>query len=284
MQNYNSRQCTGMLSSGDKVQLGYVAALWILNTVGLQILNHWQTIGRKKPTGYILICSNYALLCSLLFGAVCMDTYFPTSNTYIGLVLITMKANASSFTLALLDFYFSSVEYVSLRTIIGALTWSSTACVSMWILTTFFGGWDQMLRCKISDLLNPTRLLAEYCRFVALLLFSGLITDLIFSPMHRLTHSSRWLYTRLHSRHHEFRSRLTSLVLFSRRRAGRPVDGRLPHRRLRRDHGSMDSLSAPASTAINQQRALHEHPHMVPAHARAICTCSYKRERDCECE
>ncbi len=201
-------------STGDLVQLGYITALWILNTVVLQILNYWKPAGDKKPNGYVLIGSNYALLLALLLAAVSMDTYFPTSNTYIGLALITMKANASSYTLALLDFYFSSVEYVNLRTIIGAFTWSMTACVSMGTLSSFFGGWDQMIRFQVSDFLNPASILFEYCRFVVLLLFSGLITDLVFSPMHRLTHSSRWLYTNLHARHHEFRSRLTSLVLF----------------------------------------------------------------------
>ncbi len=67
---------------------------------------------------------------------------------------------------------------------------------------------------KFSDLMNPVTLLTEYGRFLGYLLITGILTDLVFSPMHRLTHSSRWIYTRLHARHHSFRSRLTSLVLF----------------------------------------------------------------------
>ncbi len=66
----------------------------------------------------------------------------------------------------------------------------------------------------LSDVINPATLLTEYGRFLGYLLLTGLLTDLVFSPMHRCTHASRWLYTRLHARHHSFRSRLTSLVLF----------------------------------------------------------------------
>ena len=143
-----------------------------------------------------------------------MDTYFPPSKSFLGLALITTKANASAFSLALLDLSFSSVERISFRSIFGAWTWNATSCVSMWILCTRFGGCDQMMICSISDLQNPARLFMEYFRFVLLLIFSGIITDLVFPPMHRLTHSSRWLYTRHHARHHEYRSRLTSLVLF----------------------------------------------------------------------
>ncbi len=66
----------------------------------------------------------------------------------------------------------------------------------------------------LSNLINPATLLTEYGRFLGYLLLTGLLTDLVFSPMHRFTHASRWIYDRLHARHHSFRSRLTSLVLF----------------------------------------------------------------------
>jgi hypothetical protein len=201
--------------NADRVQVGYVLGLWALNIAVLHALNQRRDAdSRNTPNAFVLFGSNYFLLLALLFLSIAMDTAFPPSQTYIGLVIITAKATASSFALALLDFYFSSVEKISRRCILGALTWSSTACASMWLLANKFGGCEQMKLITLSDLVNPATLFSEYGRFLGYLLLTGLLTDLVFSPMHRFTHSIRWIYDRLHARHHSFRSRLTSLVLF----------------------------------------------------------------------
>jgi hypothetical protein len=203
------------MQAGDRIQTGYVLVLWALNIAVLHTLNQRRDAdNRKQPSSTVLFGSNYFFLFALLFVSIALDSAFPPSQTYTGLVIITAKATTSSFALALLDFYFSSVEKISRLCILGALTWNLTACVSMWLLANAFGGSEQMKIIKLSDLTNPATLLSEYGRFLGYLLLTGFLTDLVFSPMHRFTHSSRWLYTRLHANHHSFRSRLTSLVLF----------------------------------------------------------------------
>ena len=203
------------LAFADKIQIGYILGIWALNIAVLHALNQRKDAGfRNPPNITVLFGSNYSLLLALLFLSIALDSAFPPSRNYIGLVLLTAKATASSFALALLDFYFSSVEKISRRCILGALTWTSTACVSMWLLANVFGGCEQMKLITLSDLISPATLFTEYGRFLGYLILTGFLTDLVFSPMHRFTHSTRWVYDRLHARHHSFRSRLTSLVLF----------------------------------------------------------------------
>ena len=197
----------------EKIHLGYIVGLWAFNIAVLKYLNCRNRCCKPWSNSLVLV-SNYALLVTLILSSILMDSFFPVSQSYLRLVLVTTKANASSFTLALLDFYFSSVDKISFRTVVGALTWNATACTSMWLLATVFGGCEQMSIVNLQDLKSPKRLLLEYGRFVMLLLFSGLLTDLVFSPIHRLMHASRRLYARHHARHHEYRARLTSLVLF----------------------------------------------------------------------
>ena len=94
--------------------------------------------------------------------------------------------------------------------IAGAALWCSTA-----LLRPLLSGavWPLAGRLLVVREASFRTALVETARFVGSLPFLGLLSDLIFSPMHRLAHRPS-LYKGHHKEHHEYTHQLTSLVLF----------------------------------------------------------------------
>ena len=196
-------------------QLIFIVGLWVLNFFVLSLLNRRvDTASRKLPSRLTIFGSNYFLLLLLWTSEMLMDTLFPPSPSSYGLSIITLKSFTASFTLALLDFYFSKVERVGFDVIPGTFIWALCYSISVWLLVNVYGGSEKMRIFQLSDLATLDRLIFEYGRFIAFFVPLGFFTDLAFSPLHRFVHSSRWMYKTLHARHHSFRADLTSLVIY----------------------------------------------------------------------
>lgn len=114
-----------------------------------------------------------------------------------------------AFPIGLLDFHFSDVRRVPLRALGGAALWCSTGVIRKALVGNFIG---EGLTKIVTDL-SPLSLAKEYFRFLGAVPFIGILSDLIFSPMHRLAHNKA-VYHQHHKTHHEYTHRLTSLVLY----------------------------------------------------------------------
>ena len=130
------------------------------------------------------------------------------------LSIITLKSFTSSFTLPLLYLYLSKIDYVSFDVVRGVLIWAFCYSINACLLVHVFGGCEKMKILTLKDLADPSRLLFEYCRFIAFFVPLGLLTDLAFSPLHRFVHNSPRIYKSLHQRHHSFKKNLKSPVIY----------------------------------------------------------------------
>jgi hypothetical protein len=196
-------------------QMILISALWIFNAAILFVLNQRVKAASRKSSSMLVVkVSNYGLMLGLWSLEICLDTWYPPTPTALGLAVITFKSFTASFTLALLDYHFSHVDYVSFGVIPGAIIWSICYSVNTWLLVNVFGGINRMEILKIFDFADASRILFEFGRFVVFFVPLGFFTDLAFSPLHRFVHSSLWIYKKLHARHHSFRAQLTSLVIY----------------------------------------------------------------------
>ena len=201
---------------------------FMLNIVALVVANKWMerqmhkkqpnndalaaqrgwTWNRKRNTYWILIS------CSLLLN-ITLDYYYDVSTNWI-----FAKSYIFAFPIGILDLVFSSVtESTSYRVIPGAMLWCSALYIKGYLERLYFGGQcHTTIDCDgmyvVNDLPQPYIWIPrEFVRLFFQLLFMGLMSDMIFSPMHRLTHHP-YFYKRLHKEHHTYTNNLTSLVLF----------------------------------------------------------------------
>ena len=129
-------------------------------------------------------------------------------------LLVPVKAYIMAFPLGLLDLHFSATAGVPLKVVAGAGLWCSTVFLRWLLINAFFGfsSDNPVTGVQVREA-SVAVVLREAVRFVVSLPFLGILSDLIFSPMHRLSHHPR-LYSRHHKEHHEYTNKLTSLVLY----------------------------------------------------------------------
>ena len=96
--------------------------------------------------------------------------------------------------------------------LLGAALWCSTMLLRQRLVDALYGG-AEGLPPFVQRELSPWSLLVEYVRYVVTLVGVGLLSDLLFSPLHRLVHHPR-LYRFHHKEHHQYTNHLTALVLY----------------------------------------------------------------------
>ncbi|GFH58020.1 predicted protein [Chaetoceros tenuissimus] len=193
-------------------QIHMMTLFFFLNISGLFYINKLKvspknTIGQKvkwttKRNAY------WGVVFTLLCTAVLLDVYFPIETTFFH----PIKAYIFAFPLGLLDLYYSKTNGIKFSKVIpGAGFWCLTLIMRHTFIRKHFGEDEHnvILVQNLSLLTIPM----EICRYAFFLLGSGLMTDVFFSPLHRLTHHSS-IYKSMHKTHHEFTNNLTSLVLY----------------------------------------------------------------------
>ena len=194
------------------VQLTAIGLACALDVIGLVLLNRhkaarpaeaaactWSWAARRNA--YWLLIGSFVVL------AVALDVYYP-----IGQYALAVKAYAFAFPLGLLDLYFSQTRGVPLKVLLGATLWCSTVLLRQRLVNAWYGGAEGLPPFVLREL-SPRSLLIECVRYVAVLVGVGLLSDLLFSPLHRLAHHPR-LYRFHHKEHHQYTNHLTALVLY----------------------------------------------------------------------
>jgi len=203
----------GIVTETHALQLGSIAALGALNVAVFFRLNrakHAEMADNSLWTWAMRRNAYWTVMALFLSIGVCLDVYFPISPW-----LIPLKAYTFAFPVGLLDFYFSDTRGLSPQVLLGASLWCSTAYLRL-LFVWFLCGHPLFPRIVGPDVTLLSVLMVfvrELLRFMCLLIFSGLFSDLLFSPMHRLLHHGR-VYGLMHKTHHEFTNTLTSLVLY----------------------------------------------------------------------
>jgi sterol desaturase/sphingolipid hydroxylase (fatty acid hydroxylase superfamily) len=212
------------------MQLASIALLGALNAAGLAIINARKRApggdheGKPSPVPWARRRNAFWLLISLLFAAaVGLDLWFPQVDPAV----MSVKAYVFAFPVGLLDLHFSSTKGVPSMVILGAVLWCSTLLLRQWFVDgwygyehdgAFFGDSNGTVGpARVSPRIvvdvSPRSLAVELFRYVVMLPCVGLLSDLFFSPMHRVAHHPK-LYANNHKVHHEYTHTLTSLVLY----------------------------------------------------------------------
>jgi hypothetical protein len=192
----------GSMATTHPVQLLAIATIILIDILAL----HWLNAAKKQqqhsspPLPWKAKRNRYHFLILTLVGAACLlDAHYPITST-----MLAIKAYAFAFPLGLLDLRFSATDGVPMKVILGASLWCSTVLLRQWYL-------DEPI--IMATTLNVRTVCVESVRYVSLLLGVGILSDLLFSPMHRLTHHPS-VYKTHHKEHHEYTNHLTSLVLY----------------------------------------------------------------------
>jgi hypothetical protein len=155
--------------------------------------------------------ANYALVGGLVAGCVALDHAAPPPPGSAW-ALVPLKGWAVAYAVCVLDLAYSSVTYISVwESLKGASCWMACSAVGLWFSEQFLGLPVTIVEPRA--VLSVTQLSFEYAVLLTTLVVRGLLTDLAFSPLHRIEHRGK-RYARSHKRHHEFTDNLTSMVLF----------------------------------------------------------------------
>jgi sterol desaturase/sphingolipid hydroxylase (fatty acid hydroxylase superfamily) len=189
-------------------QLAAIAVVAIADIVGLYVINRYKKSHPAPQLSWERRRNAFWLLIALSVSTSCiLDIYFPIDVKFI----MPIKSYVFAFPLGLLDLYFSDTKGVPMKVILGAGLWCSTAILRNMAVDSWFGRPVDTLFI-INEFTFTTPIL-EMIRYVFSLLGVGLLSDLLFSPMHRATHSPL-LYKQHHKSHHEYTNKLTALVLY----------------------------------------------------------------------
>lgn len=197
------------MSSTHPVQLGIICGMAMANTVALCLINRHKRRQQKAPQFSWETRRNafWALIAVSVTTSSLLDCFFPID----GRVILPIKSYLFAFPLGLLDLYFSDTKGVPMKVLAGAALWCSTVILRQLFVDAWFGRPVDTL-VFVTEL-TPLTPLVEMVRYVVSLLGVGLMSDLIFSPMHRMTHHPR-IYKSHHKSHHEYTNKLTALVLY----------------------------------------------------------------------
>lgn len=192
------------------IQILFTGAGMAFDVWGLQKINAFKRNNEKPPQvtwkNRQLVFRFYIVF--IMFLNCLMDMWYPCDQLFV----MPIKAYVFAFPLGLIDLYYSDTRGVSMSTLAGASLW----CFCWLLRSLFFGirygfsNWG--MNSGILTSFGPISLGMELIRYTLLLIFSGTLSDLIFSPMHRWEHGST--YKDNHKVHHEFTNKLTALVLF----------------------------------------------------------------------
>ncbi|KAJ1474098.1 hypothetical protein T484DRAFT_1971368 [Baffinella frigidus] len=148
-------------------------------------------------------------MAALVSFASWLDTRYP-----IGAYMMAIKAYVFAFPVGLLDLHFSETRGVPLGVLAGAGLWCSTLLLRQAVVD---GGWPNGgagLPPLIVHELTLRAALVEVPRYVGMLVLTGLLSDLLFSPLHRFMYRPG-IYKELgHKKHHGFTTELTALALY----------------------------------------------------------------------
>ena len=177
------------LTQTHPVQLGVVAAMLILNVAVLVRINERKMRGGGAPGAPAAWASKrrayWALIASSVGFSWWLDIVFDAHWLFV-----PVKAYAMAFPLGLLDLHFSSTRGVPLQVVAGAALWCSTIYIR-WLLIDAWFGRDAPRPVHVREF-SASVVLRELVRFVVSLPFLGILSDLIFSPLHRLSHLPRF--------------------------------------------------------------------------------------------
>eukprot|EP00873_Tetraselmis_striata_P022215 jgi/Tetstr1/442479/TSEL_030579.t1 len=194
-----------LAARSDPIHVAVLATALAFDAASLAILNRYKT-GSGSPCSWSWPTKRAAywayIVGSMAFG--CWLDYAYDVTEY----MIAMRNYALVYPCGLLDFYFSDTKTVSMRTLAGAALWCFSVIVRLFLTQRYIG--QDMTH--IVDDLSPLTIGKEVLRFTLAVPFIGILTDLMFSPMHRLSH--RVQYSSNHKMHHEYTNKLTSLVLY----------------------------------------------------------------------
>ena len=193
------------------VQQMVVVAAALADFLGLIVINRYKS-GRsavastwswsqKRRAYHTLMFCLVALACVL-------DSYYHITG-----MLLAMKAYVFAIPVGLLDLYFSETRGVPLKVFAGAALWCSTVLIRQHFIDLIWPNGGAGLTPVIVREITAQTVPVEMLRYVGMLPLVGLFSDLIFSPMHRLSHHPS-LYKGNHKVHHEYTNKLTALVLY----------------------------------------------------------------------
>lgn len=196
-------------SSTHPAQLGIICGMAMANAVALYLINRCKRRQHEAPQFRWTTRRNafWALIATCVAASCFLDFLFPID----GRVVLPVKSYVFAFPLGLLDLYFSDTNGVPLKVMTGATLWCSTVILRQLFVDAWFGTPVDTL-VFVTEL-TPLTPLLELTRYVVSLLGVGLLSDLLFSPMHRMTHHPR-IYKHHHKSHHEYTNKLTALVLY----------------------------------------------------------------------
>jgi len=191
-------------------QIGAVGLVAALDVVGLVLLNRHKLASPPVYRPWPQRRNAYWLLIAALVSfASWLDTRYPISA-----YMMAIKAYVFAFPVGLLDLHFSATRGVNLAVLAGASLWCSCLLLRQVALD---GGWPNGgagLPPLIVDVLTPWVALVEVGRYTVMLVLVGLLSDLLFSPLHRMMHDPRIYKALGHKVHHEYKTQLTALVLY----------------------------------------------------------------------
>lgn len=207
-------------------QVAVFLVVFVLDVVGLLLLNRRKRrqqqdeAARRKKTsvdGVVEAADHQPLSWRqrrwaywVLMAASVAMSWWLDAHYEIHDLLVPAKSYVMAFPLGLLDLHFSNTAGVPMQVIAGAALWCSTIYFRMAFTNAYFGRYVPPVLVQECSLWI---LLRELARFVLSLPLVGMLSDLIFSPMHRLAHHPK-LYKEHHKVHHEYTNQLTALVLY----------------------------------------------------------------------
>ena len=195
-----------MDASTHPFQLTVIGAAIALDIIVLAYLNAAKRRGSSNTLSWPARRNRYWILIAALTSlATWLDAHYAITPT-----ALAVKAYAFAFPLGLLDLHFSSTTGVPLKVVAGASLWCSCIVLRDQLTAHLHGA---PIPPVMVTTLSARTVLVEAVRYVMMLPVVGLLSDLIFSPMHRLAHHPR-LYKGHHKEHHEYTNQLTALVLY----------------------------------------------------------------------
>lgn len=194
------------------IQWAVTGGVIVADLVGLLLINRYKArSGGEAGTSWRWHHKRWmyhALLAALVGSASWLDVHYP-----IGAYLILVKVYAMAFPIGLLDLYFSETKGVPFKVVAGASLWCSTTLLRQVLVDATWPNGGAGVPLGIVREATARTAAIEFLRYACMLPVVGLLSDLIFSPMHRLAHAPA-IYKWNHKTHHEYTNKLTALVLY----------------------------------------------------------------------
>lgn len=205
------------------IQITATSILLAADIIGLALLNKYKLKQqqRKQKHDWTFRRNSFWLLIAFLVSiAMSLDYLYPTTNAYF----MPIKSYVFAFPLGLLDLYYADIitkkgtseksgrnNGVSMKVIPGAALWCSSVILRQIFLDLYYG--EKVETSVILTNFTISTPLIEMARYIFGLIGVGFLSDLLFSPMHRLAHHPK-TYKFHHKEHHEYTNNLTALVLY----------------------------------------------------------------------